>query len=78
MSESAAMTITEYIYSRGLTVTIVAQQMGVRKQAVQGYGKKYNPTVKTLNNVAMAMTALGAPTTVADICGALYPETGSK
>lgn len=68
------MTMHEYLKSRGLRVTTLAQQMGVTKQAVSMMGTKYTPTARTLKKVAAAMTELGAPTTVVDLTAALYGE----
>lgn len=42
------MTMHEYLKSRGLRVTTLAQQMGVTKQAVSMMGTKYTPTARTL------------------------------
>lgn len=79
MSETAAMSISNYIRSKGLTVQLVAQKMGVRRQAIDNYGRLFNPTEKTLTKVATAMTALGVPTTVVDIFTATHnPAMGSK
>lgn len=74
MSEVKTMTMTEYITARGLSVRLVAQKMGVRRQAVAGYAKGHVPNAATLEKVAAAMTALGAETTVANIYSALYPN----
>ena len=70
------MKIGEYIRSRGLTVSLVSQKMGVTRQAVDKYGTEYghNPTTKTLEKVAKAMTELGAPTTVVDLVAATYKD----
>lgn len=66
------MTVKEYIVKRGLSVRLVAQKMGVKRQAVEKYGKEYSPTEKTLTKIATAMTALGAPTTVLDLFTATH------
>lgn len=66
------MTISEYIKARGLSVRLVAQKMGVRRQAIENYGKLFTPTEKTLTKLATAMTALGAHTTVVDIFNATH------
>lgn len=67
------MTIHEYAKSRGLSVRIIAQKIGVTRQAISRYGNdEYKPTVKTLEKVAKAMTELGAPTSVVDLMVALY------
>lgn len=66
------MTVKEYIIKRGLSVRLVAQKMGVRRQAVDKYGKVYAPTEKTLTRIAAAMTELGAPTTVVDLFTATH------
>ena len=68
------MTMNEYAKSRGLTISLIAQKMGVSKQAVSLYGIKFVPTAKTLERTAKAMTELGAPTTVVDLFAALYPK----
>ena len=68
------MTMKEYAKSRGLTISLIAQKMGVSKQAVSLYGIKFVPTAKTLERTAKAMTELGAPTTVVDLFAALYPK----
>lgn len=78
MSELKAKTMTEYITERGLSVALVAQKMGVRRQAVAGYAKGHIPNAATLEKVAKAMTALGAKTTVANIYSALYPTGVNK
>ena len=62
-----ALTLSQYIKSRGLRSALVAKQMGVRKQSLTNYGKAFTPTVKTLTKIATAMTELGAPTTVKDL-----------
>lgn len=66
------MTINEFIRSRGLTISLVAQKRGVSRQVIANYGKARNPSVKTLQKLAQAMSELGALTTVADIVKALY------
>lgn len=66
------MTIEEYIKSRGLTTRVVAQKMGVTRQAIQQYGTKFEPTTKTYEKIAKAMTELGAATTVVDLIQVLY------
>lgn len=69
------MTIVDYIKSRGLTPRIVCQKIGVTKQAISDYSKaKYGPTLKTLTKLADGMTALGAPTSVADLTRALFDK----
>ena len=68
------MTMNEYAKSRGLTISLIAQKMGVSKQAVSLYGIKFVPTAKTLERTAKAMTELGAPITVVDLFAALYPK----
>lgn len=68
------MTMNEYAKSRGLTISLIAQKMGVSKQAVSLYGIKFVPTAKTLERTAKAMTELGAPTTVVDLFAVLYPK----
>jgi|GEM_PF-4293893 len=59
--------LTHYIKERGLYPALVAAQMGVRRQALANYGKRFTPTANTLKKIAMAMTELGAPTTVKDL-----------
>ena len=66
------MTFREYVNSRGLTIKLVAQKAGVTKQAIDQYGKKFTPTVKTLRKLADAMTALGAETKVVDLVPIFY------
>ena len=66
------MTMTEYIHSRGLKASWVAQECKMTRQCVEQIGKLYNPTVRTMKRIANAMTELGAPTTVVDITQALY------
>ena len=61
------MNLKDYIHSRGLTASLVAQEMGVSKQAISCYGKNFIPTNRTLKKVADAMTTLGAPTSVVDL-----------
>ncbi len=68
------MTMSEYAKSRGLTVKIISQKLGVSRQAVSLYGKGHLPTTKVLEKIARAMTELGAPTTVVDLVAALYEE----
>lgn len=59
--------LSDYIYSRGLTPTLVSQKMGVSRQALADYGRKSTPTAKTLCKVAKAMTELGVETTAMDL-----------
>lgn len=66
------MTMNEYAKSRGLTVQLIAQKLGVSRQCVSQYGDERKPTVTTLEKVARAMTELGASTTVVDLVAALY------
>ena len=61
------MTFAEYVKSRGLTLTIIAQEMKVSRQALSHYGKDFTPTARTLKNIAIAMTNLGVKTTVVDL-----------
>lgn len=68
------MTMTEYIYSRGLKSATVAQECKVSRQAIEQLGKSRNPTVKTMKKIAKAMTNLGAPTTVVDLTVAIYDK----
>ena len=68
------MTMKEYAKSRGLTVQLIAQKVGVSRQCVSQYGDARKPTVTTLEKVAKAMTELGAPTTVVDLVAALYKQ----
>ena len=68
------MKMSEYAKSRGLTISLIYQKMGVSKQAVSLYGVKNVPTTKTLEKTAKAMTELGAPTTVVDLFAALYTD----
>ncbi len=66
------MTMTEYIHSRGLKASLIAQECKVTRQAIEQLGKSRNPTLPTMKKVAKAMTDLGAPTTVVDLTIALY------
>ncbi len=66
------MTIEKYIKSRGLTTKLVAQKMGVTRQAIQRYGTKFTPTARTLDKLAKTMTELGAETKVVDLVKVLY------
>lgn len=66
------MTIEKYIKSRGLTTKLVAQKMGVTRQAIQRYGTKFTPTARTLDKLAKVMTELGAETKVVDLVKVLY------
>lgn len=66
------MTIEQYIKSRGLTTKLVAQKIGVSRQALNQYGTRFTPTAKTLDKIAKAMTELGADTKVVDIVQVLY------
>lgn len=66
------MKLNEYIKSRGLSVRIVGQKMGVTRQCMGKYGTAYTPTVKTLEKMARAMTELGAKTTVVDLITNVY------
>ena len=66
------MTIEQYIKSRGLTTKLVAQRLGISRQAIQNYGTKFTPTTKTLINLSNAMTELGAETKVVDLVRVLY------
>ena len=61
------MTIEKYIKSRGLTTKLVAQKVGITRQAIQHYGTKFTPTAKTLEKIAKAMTERGAETKVVDL-----------
>lgn len=62
------MTFVDYINSRGLTVSVVTQKLGVSRQTISDYSTcKNGPTLRTLSKLANAMTDLGAPTTVADL-----------
>jgi len=66
------LTIEKYIKSRGLTTKLVAQKMGVTRQAIQRYGTKFTPTARTLDKLAKVMTELGAETKVVDLVKVLY------
>ena len=65
------MSMTKYLHSKGLRAAPVAQQMGVKRQALQAYGKDTMPTSRTLIKVAKAMSTLGVKVTPADIYLAL-------
>ena len=64
--------IEKYIKSRGLTTKLVAQKMGVTRQAINKYGTKFTPTARTLDKLAKTMTELGAETKVVDLVKVLY------
>lgn len=64
--------IAKYIKRHGLTLSAVAKKLGVSRQALANYGVNFNPTVGTLKKVADAMTALGAPTKIADLVEVFY------
>lgn len=67
------MTMKEYAKSRGLRVSLIAQQMGVQRQMLSQYdGKTRAPRVDTMKRIANAMTDLGATTTLADLVRAFY------
>jgi len=66
------LTIEKYIKSRGLTPKLVAQKMGVTRQAIQRYGTKFTPTARTIDKLAKVMTELGAETKVVDLVKVLY------
>lgn len=68
------MRMNEYVKSRGLTVRLLTQKMGVTRQCFSNYWKNTIPTAKTLQKVAQAMTELGAPTTVVDLVAAFYEK----
>ena len=59
--------LAEYIKAKGLTVQLVAQQMGVRDKTLYAYGRGDTPTVKTLQKLAKALTELGVPTTAVEL-----------
>ena len=66
------MTFKEYVKARGLTIRLVSQKAGMTRQAIENYGKKFTPTVKTLQKLADAMTELGAETKVVDLVPIFY------
>lgn len=66
------MKVSDYIVSKGLTVRLVAQQAKIQRQTIYYYGTEYEPTVRSLNKIAQAMTELGVPTTVKDLVAATY------
>ena len=68
------MTMREYLKSRGLTVSLVANKLGISRQSLSQYGHGRYPQAKTLAKVAKAMTELEVPTTVGELAAALYPE----
>ena len=68
------MTINEYVKSRGLTVRLIAQKLGVSRQAVAQYGNGHVPTARVLEKIARAMTELGASTTVVNLVAVLYEK----
>ena len=68
------MKMSKYAKSRGLNASLIAQKLGISRQAVCQFGDIRNPTVTTLEKVAKAMTELGAPTTVVDLVAAIYED----
>lgn len=64
--------IAKYIKQHGITLSAVADKAGITRQALARYGENFNPTVGTLKKVADAMTALGAPTKIADLVEVFY------
>ena len=68
------MTMAKFVKSKGLTVAIVANQMGVSRQALSLYGHGRNPRATTLLRVVKAMNELGVPTTMPELVSALYTE----
>lgn len=68
------MTISKYIKSRGLTAALVAQEMGISRQAVAQYNGKRMPRADKMKRMAKAMTNLGAPTTAVDILAGLCAD----
>lgn len=68
------MQISEFIKSKGLSAKIVAQALGVSRQAISQYGRRDKPTYKTLKKIADAMTDMGVPTTVVEIFTAINKE----
>lgn len=68
------MKISKYIKKRGLTVRLVAQTMGITRQAIEQYGDEFQPTTTTLLKIANAMSELGAETRVVDLVAAMYSE----
>lgn len=68
------MQISEFIKSKGLSAKIVAQALGVSRQAISEYGRKAKPTYNTLKKIADAMTDMGVPTTVVEIFTAIDEE----
>lgn len=72
------MTANEYVKSKGLVPAIVSQKMGVSRQCLGQYGNGRNPTAKTLERLAEAMTELGVTTTVLDLVAAIYPAENKK
>ena len=70
------MTLEQYIRSCGLTTKLVAQKAGVTRQALHKYGVDFTPTVRTLQKLSDAMTALGVEAKVVDLAQVLYGKTG--
>ena len=68
------MTANDYIRSRGLVPAVVSQKMGVSRQCIDQWGKTRNPTAKSIQRLAKAMTDLGVPTSIVDIVAAVYDE----
>lgn len=67
------MKLSDYIHERGLITSHVAKKMGVTRQQIDQYDRAKDRlmTLRTAERIAAAMTALGAPTTVADVTSAV-------
>lgn len=66
--------MTDYLRNRGLNICVVAQKLGVTRQAIAKYNGNKMPRVDTMERIARAMTELGAPTTVVDLLAGLCGE----
>lgn len=69
------MKIGEYFRSRGLSTKLMAQKLGVTRQALEQYTNgKHKPNYRTVEKIAVAMTEMGVETTIADIYGAICDD----
>lgn len=70
------MKIGEYFKSRGLSTKLMAQKLGVTRQALEQYTNgKHKPSYRTVAKIAAAMTEMGAETTIADVYTAIEENT---
>lgn len=61
------MSFVEFVKTKGLTAALVAEQMGVSRQAFCQYGVDFIPTLTTCKKIVKAMNELGAKVTVVDL-----------